>query len=457
MNPPDAGHPRRLPVLGALCAALLVMSMSVMAVTVALPSIAVDLRATGAQLQWITEATVLALASSLVAAGALAERAGERRTLLAGIAVFALAALLAAAARTPGELIAARALQGIGNALITPSALAIVRHVFPRAELPKALAAWGAAASVGVVAGPLSGGLLTEHFGWRALFLVNAAVLLAAGAAVVAVVPAHPGRATRLDVPGVVLACGTFVAAVHTLIEAPHRAVPATLGEAAVAVALGVAFAARLRRAAYPLLDPGMVTHRAFWPAAIAAGAGFFALMGVLFLLTRYLQVVRGHSPSEAALLLLPVAVAQLGMASPVARAIARHGVRRTAAGGLAVLAIGAAGMSAGLRTGETAAVVAGLAVLAAGNAATVNAASTAMLRAAPPGRSGSAAAVNDTAFKLGGALGVAVLGGLPAAGASTGAFTGAFVLATAGTALAALVLAAATSRLLLERREERS
>ncbi|QFG22738.1 MFS transporter [Actinomadura sp. WMMB 499] len=225
--------------------------------TVALPSIAADLRATGPQLQWITEATVLALASTLVAAGALAERAGARRVLLAGVAVFAAASLLAAAARTPGELIAARAVQGVGNALITPSALAIVRGVFPRGELPKALAAWGAAASAGVVAGPPAGGLLTEHFGWRALFLVNAAVLLAAGGAVVAVVPAVPGRAVPLDVPGAVLACGTFVAAVHTLIEAPHRGAAATL-----AVLLGARWpsgcAGRRTRSSIP----------ACWPAA---------------------------------------------------------------------------------------------------------------------------------------------------------------------------------------------
>ncbi|MBE1532669.1 MFS transporter [Actinomadura algeriensis] len=199
-----------------------------------------------------------------------------------------------------------------------------------------------------------------------------------------------------------------------------------------------------LRRADRPLIDPGMVARRTFWPAAIAAGTGFFALMGVLFLLTRYLQETRGHSPAEAALWLLPVAGAQLGAAPLAVRSIARYGVRRTASGGLVVLASGAAVMAAGLRADEPAFVVAGLAVLAAGNAATVNAASTAMMRAAPPGRSGPVAAVNETAFKLGGALGVAVLGGLPAGGSHTGGF----VLAAAVTA-AALGAAASTSLLL--------
>ncbi|MEV5829303.1 MFS transporter [Spirillospora sp. NPDC052242] len=452
MNP--AGHARRPPVLGALCAALLVMSASVMAVTVALPSIAADLGADGAELQWITEATVLALASTLIAAGALAERVGERRMLLAGVAVFAAASLLAAAARTPGELIAARALQGIGNAMITPSALAVLRGVFPGPELPRALAAWGAAASAGVVAGPLAGGLLTEHFGWRSVFLVNGAVLLVAGAAIAAVVPAFPGRAVPLDVPGAVLAGGTFVAVVHTLVQAPHRGPldPATVGGAAAAAASVIAFAVHLRRADRPLIDPGMLARRTFWPAALAAGTGFFALMGVLFLLTRYLQEVRGHSPAEAALSLLPVAAAQLGAAPLAVRSIVRYGVRCTAGGGLAVLAAGAAVMAAGLRTDDPAFVVAGLAVLAAGNAATVNAASTAMLRAAPPGRSGPVAAVTETAFKLGGALGVAVLGGLPAGGALTGGFALAAAVA-AGTALGA---AALTSLFLRDERRPR-
>ncbi|QFG22739.1 MFS transporter [Actinomadura sp. WMMB 499] len=184
-----------------------------------------------------------------------------------------------------------------------------------------------------------------------------------------------------------------------------------------------------------------MLAGRAFRPAALAAATGFFALMGVLFLLTRYLQVQRGFTPSEAALALLPVAVAQLGMAPVVVRAIARYGVRRTAAGGLAVVAAGAGTIWAGLRAAEPALVIAGLGVLAAGNAATVNAASTAMLRAAPPERSGSAAAVNETAFKLGGALGVAGLGGA------------AFDLAAVVTAAAALAVAALTWRSLQEGR----
>ncbi len=134
--PEDCGHPRRRGILVALCAALLVMSVSVMAVTIALPSIAVDLRATTSQLQWITEAAVLALASLLVAMGAVADRVGRRRVLLAGVAVFALASVLAALSRTPEQLIATRALQGVGNAMITPATLAIVRAVSPARSCP---------------------------------------------------------------------------------------------------------------------------------------------------------------------------------------------------------------------------------------------------------------------------------------------------------------------------------
>ncbi|MEV0616361.1 MFS transporter [Nonomuraea sp. NPDC050404] len=458
---PGEGHPRRRAILAALCAALLVMSVSVMAVTIALPSIALDLRATTAQLQWITEAAVLALASLLIAMGALTDRAGGRRVLMAGLGVFALASILAVLSRTPEQLIAARVVQGAGNAMITPATLAILRTVFPRSELPKALAAWGVVASLGVVLGPLSGGLLVEHFGWRSLFVANVVVLAGAWVAIVRVVPAAPGPPAapgspaapgppgvpaggrvegRFDVLGVLLVSGGFVAMVHAVIEGPYRgwASPVTLGEAGVAALLLAGFAVRQwrvaqteatargaaedrrrdadeggRRGVVPLLDLRMVARRSFWPAALAAGTGFFALMGVLFLLTQYLQDVRGHSPSEAALLLLPVAAAQLGMAPLVVRAIARYGTRRTAAAGLAVLAAGAASMAGGIRTGELVLLIGGLAVLAAGNAVAVNAAGTAMMASAPAARSGSAGGVNETAFKLGGSLGVAVLGGL--------------------------------------------
>ncbi|MEU4579046.1 MFS transporter [Nonomuraea sp. NPDC023979] len=486
--PEDCGHPRRRGILVALCAALLVMSVSVMAVTIALPSIAVDLRATTSQVQWITEAAVLALASLLVAMGAVADRVGRRRVLLAGVAVFALASVLAALSRTPEQLIATRALQGVGNAMITPATLAIVRAVFPRAELPRALAAWGVVASLGVVLGPLTGGLLVEGFGWRSLFVANVAVLAVAALAIAYVVPADArprrGATGRLDVIGALLVSGAFVATVHAVIEAPYRGWlgPATLAEAAGAVALLSAFAVRQRRARHPLLDLGMVRARSFWPAALAAATGFFALMGVLFLITQYLQDVRGHSPSQAALLLLPVAVAQLGVAHLVARVVARRGVRSTAAAGLLVLAGGAALMAAGIRSGQYGAVIAGLAVLAAGNAVTVNACATAMLGSAPAHRAGSAAAVNETAFKVGGSLGVAVLGGLAAAHltarlpahqaasisgaldvarhlggtdgarlatAATGAFTDAFAQAAAVTAILAAAVGALTALLL--------
>ncbi|MER6948247.1 MFS transporter [Nonomuraea sp. NPDC000554] len=297
---PAAGHPRRRRILGALCAALLVMSVSVMAVTIALPSIALDLRATTTQLQWITESMVLALAALLIPMGAVADRCGRRRVLLAALAVFAVASLLAAITRTPGQLVAARALMGVGNAMITPSTLSIVRSVFPRPALPKALAVWGAVASLGVVLGPLSGGLLVEHFGWRSLFLVNAAVLLPAALAVVLLVPGFGARrAARLDIPGIILVSAGLVALIRTIIEPPRqgRLDPAALA----AVALLAGFVVRQRHAAHPLLDLRMVAARSFWPAAVAAATGFFSLMGVLFLITQYLQDVRGHSPSTTA------------------------------------------------------------------------------------------------------------------------------------------------------------
>lgn len=408
------GHPRRWPILYALCAALLVMSSSVMAVTIALPAIALELRATTGQLQWITEATVLVLTALLIAMGTLSDRHGRRRVLLTGLAVFAAASLFAAASRNPGELIAARALLGVSNAMIMPSTLSIVRGVFPRSELPKALAVWAAVASFGVVLGPLAGGLLVEHLGWRWLFLANVPVLLIAAVAITLVVPAFRGGVSApLDLAGIALISGGFVTVVYTIIEAPHRgwlAAP-TLAGAALAAALLAGFLLRQRRTAYPLLELEMAAGRSFWPAALAAAAGFFSLMGVLFLLTQYLQDVRGHTPSEAALMLLPVAAGQLGVASFSPRLIARFGVRAGVTGGLLVLAAGLVLIPAGLSAGSQWPLLAALAILAGGNAMAVTSAGTAIMSSATERRAGSAAAVNETAFKLGGSLGVATLG----------------------------------------------
>ncbi|MFC5749735.1 MFS transporter [Actinomadura rugatobispora] len=420
MPSPDlsAGHPRRRAILAALCAALLVMSVSVMAVTVALPAIARDLRATTGQLQWITESTVLALASLLMAMGALADRYGRRRILLGGLAVFAAASLLAALSRSPGQLVAARALLGAGNAMIMPATLSIVREVFPRDALPRAMAAWAGVASLGVVLGPLTGGLLVEHAGWRSLFLANVAAVAGAATAVALVVPASRAGAPRpLDVPGTLLLSGGFVALVYAVIEAPGHGPPAAVpppaaGLAGAAVLAGVAL--RRRTAAQPLLERPPAGERAAppaWTALTAAATGFFCLMGTLFLVTQYFQDVRGHSPSATALLLLPLAGGQLGMVPLTPRLAARFGLRRTMAGGLAVTALGLALASAAARSGQDGPLLVALALLAAGNAATVTTASTAVMAAAAGDRAGSAAALNETAFKLGGSLGVAVLG----------------------------------------------
>ncbi|MEO3892618.1 MFS transporter [Nonomuraea sp. B5E05] len=406
---PAQGHPRRRSILAALCAALLVMSVSVMAVTVALPSIAADLRATTTQLQWITESMVLALAALLLPMGALADRYGRRRVLLAGLAVFAIASLLAAITRTPGQLIAARALMGMGNAMITPATLAIVRAVFPASALPRALAVWGAVASAGVVLGPLSGGVLVEHFGWRSLFFANAAILLPAALSIGRLAPAFAPRAkAALDVPSILLIAAGLPALIHTIIEAPRRGWLDPFAFAAAALLAG--FVLRQRRTAHPLLDLPMVAARSFWPAAVAAATGFLSLMGVLFLITQYWQDVRAFSPSTTALLLLPTAAGQLAVAPFAPRLIARRGVRLVALAGLLGLAAGLMLITTGLRTQDWI-LATGLGLVAAGNGMAVNAASTAMLASGGQRQAGSAAAVNETAFKLGGSLGVAAFG----------------------------------------------
>ena len=302
---------RRYWTLGVLSLSLLVIALDVTVLNVAIPTLQRDLDASAASLQWIINAYILVFAGLLLTMGTLGDRFGRRRALEAGMVIFAAASLAAAFSETSSQLIAARAGQGIGGALIMPSTLSILVDVFPRAERARAIGIWAAVAALGIPIGMVLGGWLLEEFSWGAIFLINlpvvAVILLSSRLLIPESKDPSPGK---IDVPGAVISMAALSALIYSLIEAPERGWldPVTLGGFAAAAAAGVLFVYYELRTPQPMLD-----IRLFRNARLSAGAGavgivFMAMLGTLFLITQYLQFVRDYSPLDTGLRLVPLA-----------------------------------------------------------------------------------------------------------------------------------------------------
>ena len=413
------GHPLRRRILLVLCLSLLIVVIDNTILNTALPTLARVLHAGTSSLQWITDAYTLCFAALLIPAGALGDRFGRRRSLIAGLTVFALGSAAAAFASGTGELIGARVVMGLGATFVMPATLSILNAVFPPKERAQAIAAWSAVAGAAIVIGPTLGGLLLSHFWWGSVFLINLPLAAAALAGVVLTVPetAESGHG-RFDIPGVVLVAGALFAIVDAIIEAPGRGWtgPVTLGLGGAGVAALAAFVWWELRTSDPLIDLRVFTSRAFSAAAGAVTVIFFALFGSLFLLTQFLQLVQGYSPLAAGVRALPFALA-MAAASPVSPLLAeRFGTRVIMPGGMALMGLGLADLStAGVHTAYPLIAVA-VAIMGAGMGLVMAPASNTIMTTVPAHQAGAGSAINDTIREVGGALGVAIVGSLSAA-----------------------------------------
>lgn len=415
------GHPRRRPILAVLCLSLLIVVIDNTVLNTALPILAGELGAGTTDLQWIVDGYTLVFAALVVLAGALGDRFGRRGALTAGLALFAAGSAAAALSDSAGQLIAFRAVMGVGAAFVMPATLSILSAVFPPAERASAIGIWSAMAGVGVVAGPTLGGLLLDHFSWSSVFWINVPLVAAALAGAAAVVPAVPGRrrgSGRLDVVGAALSALAMLALVDAIIEGPGRGWTSgrTAAELAVGAAAVAAFAVWELRAATPLIDVRVFANRAFSVATSAVALSFFALYGSLFALTQYLQLVKGFSPLIAGLGALPFAGAML-VTSPLSTPVAaRLGARPVISAGLTLMGAGlllAAQVQAD--TGYAYLAVA-TAVMGTGMGLALAPAGESILSVLPAEQAGVGSAVNDTVQELGGTLGVAVIGSTVAA-----------------------------------------
>ncbi|MBE1493564.1 DHA2 family multidrug resistance protein-like MFS transporter [Amycolatopsis lexingtonensis] len=413
---PSLSPRRRWAALGVLVGAVLLLAIDGTVLYLAVPSLTRELAPSATEILWIGDVYSLALAGLLVTAGNLADRFGRKKVLLLGTAAFGAASVLAAFAPTAGVLVVARLLLGVAGATIMPSTLSLIRTLFadPR-ERTRAIAIWSAGSGGGIALGPLLGGTLLEHYWWGSVFLINVPVVIAFLIAGAVLLPEsrdpNPGR---FDLLSAALSMVAIVPLVYAVKHAVSEGVDARVAvAAALGIAAGVLFIRRQRRTAGPLIDVDLFRNGAFSGAVLANFIAVFALMGLLFFFSQYLQLVRGFSPLRAGLAEMPATLASIVVVAAVGVVVRRLGQGRAVAAGLAVAALGLALVAVAEEAPQywwlgLTLVPVGLGV---GLALTLTVDS--VLSAVPRDKAGSASAISETAYELGAALGIALLGSL--------------------------------------------
>ena len=424
MAPETQPYARRWQALGVLALSLLVITMGNTILNVALPTIRESLDATSSQLQWISDGYLLVFAGLLLAAGSLGDRFGRRRALVAGLTVFGAGSLFATFADSATTLIAARAVMGLGAAFVMPTTLSILTNIFPAGERPKAIAAWAAVSGIGVAIGPTSGGWLLEHFAWNSVFLINIPIVLISIAGAALLVPeSRDPDSPRLDLAGAGLSIAGLTAVVWGLIEAPERGwTSATIiGAFAAGAAILAAFVAWEQRTDHPMLDVRVFRNLRFSAASLSIAFVFFALMGVMYFLTQYMQTVLAFTALETGIRVLPIAAGMV-LASKVSVGLSqRLGTKLVVAGGLGTVAA-ALMMVAGFEA-DTAYGPIGMALgmMGLGIGLAMSPATEAIMGSLPRAKAGIGSAMNDVVREVGGTLGIAVLGSLLTSGYGSG------------------------------------
>jgi EmrB/QacA subfamily drug resistance transporter len=413
MHPPQI-HRNRWKILAVLSLSLVIIGLDNTVMNVALPSIQTELGVSASTLQWIVDAYILVFAGLLLAAGNLGDRYGRKRALQAGLVVFGAASVFGAFAASGGQLVTARAVMGIGGALIMPATLSIIMDVFPREERRKAMSIWAAMAAIGVGLGPLIGGTMIEFSSWPAVFWINVPIVLAALVLGHRLVPEsrdpEPGA---LDVPGVLLSIGALGALVWAVIEAPARGWTdgPVLAGFALAATFGGLFVRRQVRTADPLLDIGLFKRPAFSLGSLAITSAFFALFGTIFLTTQYLQIVQGRSAIETGLVMLPIAFG-LVLGSGLSHKLNhRLGTPKQVAGALAIVALTLATVPLWQPDTPGWALAGFFFVLPFAMGNVMAPATATVMSAVPEAKAGVGSAMNDVNRQVGGALGVAIIG----------------------------------------------
>ncbi|MEV6393255.1 MFS transporter [Streptomyces sp. NPDC051907] len=398
---------------------LLLVSMDVSVLYFAIPSISEDLRPGSTQQLWILDMYGFVLAGLLLVMGALGDRIGRRRLLLAGAALFGAGSVAAAYAHTAPALIGARALLGVGGACLMPSTLALIRNLFwDERQRAKAITLWTTVMATGISFGPVVSGALLEYYWWGSVFLINLPAMALLLVLAPLLLPESKGEARgRFDVLSAVLSLGALLPVIHGVKElAKDGYAPLPALGIGVGLALGAAFVHRQATLAHPMVDLTLVRSRAYGGSVLVNLLAMAATVGFAVFLTQYLQAVRGMSPFEAALWSL-VPSAGVIVAAPAGGLLASRIDRAyVMGGGFAVSAAGFAWLTQARADSALWYVLTACAVYAAGLVTAMTLANELALGAAPPERAGASAAVLESGQELGGALGMALLGSIGAA-----------------------------------------
>lgn len=411
-----APRPGRWLALCVLVLAVLLVAVDATVLGLATPYISEDLEPTGTQLLWIGDVYSFVIAGLLVSMGSLGDRVGRKRILLCGATAFGAISVLNAYATTPETMILARALLGVAGATLMPATLALIRNLFhdPR-ERSLAIGVWGAAASAGTAIGPITGGFLLEHFWWGSVFLINLPVMVVLVLVGIRLLPEsrnpNPGP---WDLISVVLSLLGMIGVVYAVKEAAtHGLTWETCAAGLLGASALYGFVRRQLTMPTPLLDMRLFRSRGFSGAVLADLLTVLGLSGLVFFLSQYLQLVQGRGPFEAGLAELPAAIGAVAAGLVAGRAARRFSVRAVVSGGLAAVGLALAALtvldrSTGYPLLGTALLVVGV---GAGFSFTVTA--DVILSSVPKEQAGAASAVSETAYELGAALGIAVLGSI--------------------------------------------
>jgi len=412
----DTVYERRWWALAVLCLNLIIVFAGNATLNVAIPALSKDLHATTSQLQWVVSIYSLVFAGALFTTGSIGDRFGRKGTLQGGLVLYLAGALFATLSSSMGQLIAARAVMGLGGALIMPSTLSILINIFPAEERPRAVAIWAACIGASGPLGPVLSGVLLAHFWYGSAFLVNIPIIVVAliGGRLLVPTSRDPEEAA-FDPGGAVTSIIGIAALVYALIQAPTWGwgSVSTVAVFAIAAASLTAFVLWERRTAEPMLDMSYFRNRSFSTGTGGMTLVFLGMFGVMFLVIQHLELVLGYSPLSTAIRILPMTPIMMIVAPLTPRLTARFGAHRTVAAGMLLVATGFAMFS---RLGVTSSygyVLLSFVPFITGIALAMSPMTTSIMSAVPERRAGAGSAMNDATRELGAALGVAVLGSL--------------------------------------------